>query len=79
MGCKPHIAHLDCAPVPRAIPITEGDFNLLAYKAELPLSLQNHMSPGSTSFLGLSPQPRALTTPAPQARPCRSHLVSTHS
>ena len=48
MGCKPHIAHLDCAPVPRAIPITEGDFNLLAYKAELPLSLQNHMSPGST-------------------------------
>jgi hypothetical protein len=33
---RPSTAYLNCAPVPRAIPVTKGDFNLFTYKEELP-------------------------------------------
>lgn len=33
-----HAAYLHCPPVPRAIPVTEGDFDLLTYEAQLPLN-----------------------------------------
>ena len=71
MRCRPHIAYLDCAPVPRTIPVTEGDLNLLTYKTDLLLGLQT-----PASSLGPRALPRAAfigkqAWPLPQtAREC---------
>ena len=57
MGHRLHITYLDCAPVPRAIPVTEGDLNLLTYKTDLLLGLQT-----PARSLGLRALPRAAFT-----------------
>lgn len=56
---RPPTAYFDCPPVSRAIPVTEGDFNLFTYKSELPLGLQTQELPSGASS-GHSAQSRAL-------------------
>lgn len=39
-SCTAHAAYLHRPPVPRAVPVTEGDFDLLTWEAELALGLR---------------------------------------